>query len=429
MSSIGIGILKSVIVQNLPFSEIVEHGIDESFLDGAEKDAYNFVKQFKYKHNQYPQLKTIEAEVPSISFTALPEEPVEYWATEIKERKKFWLLSTFNNEVAEYLRKNKTADAVKEFKKVNDALLRINQEFSVEDIAEIQAKVLDRHDIVQRTAGIAGIPYGFPILDNLTHGQQGGDFNVIIGQTGSCKSYFSISCAKSAYNAGKNVMVISPEMPPEQIARRVLAIQLELPDKDIRKGNLSTFAIQKARKIINEPVSIEGEDQDNWFKILPSGLYSDVNSIISVASEYKPDLLVIDGFYLLKNNAIRASSNWQVDESVIFLLKNFSLHANIPLLCTTQYNRSAPGKLEGARGSQSVEQVASNFFSLEFENPSDRDSQQPIQDRIFKVKKSRDGDSGIIKYEFDFRKTKITEIDMTSGRENLDEDLEYTATL
>ena len=84
MSSIGIGILKSVIVQNLPFSEIIEHGIDDTFLDGAEKDAYNFVKQFKYKHNQYPNLKTIEAEVPGISFTALPEEPVEYWAAEIK---------------------------------------------------------------------------------------------------------------------------------------------------------------------------------------------------------------------------------------------------------------------------------------------------------------------------------------------------------
>jgi replicative DNA helicase len=429
MSSIGIGILKSVIAQNLPFSEIVEHGIDETFLDGNEKDAYNFVKQFKYKHNQYPKLKTIEAEVPGISFTALPEEPVEYWATEIKERKKFWLISSLNGQITEYLRKNNIPDAVSEFKKVNDALLRINQEFSVEDIAKIQEDVLDRHDKVQRTPGISGIPFGHPLLDNLTYGQQGGDFNVLIGQTGSCKSYFSISCAKSAYNAGKNVMVISPEMPAEQIARRVLAIQMGLADEDIRKGKLSMYAVQKARKIINEPISIEGEEQKNWFKILPSGMYTDVNNIVSVASEYKPDLLVIDGFYMLSNKHIRTSAGWQEDESVIYTLKNFALHSLIPILGVTQYNRNKPGKLEGAKGSQAVEHTASNYLSLEFETPSDRESRQPIQTRVLKILKSRDGDSGIFKYEFDFRKTTITELNMTSGKENLDVDDEYVCTL
>lgn len=429
MSSIGIGILKSVIAQNLPFSEIVEAGIDTTFLEGAELDAYNFVKTFKYNHDKYPKIETIEAEVPSISFKHLPEEPVEYWASELKERKKFWLLSALNNKITEYLRKNDVVNAARFLKETNESLLRINQEFTVEDLAKIQEEVLNRHDEVQRTAGISGIPYGYPILDNLTHGQQGGDFNVLIGQTGSCKSYFCIGTAKAAHNAGYNVMMISPEMPPQQIARRVLAMQMNVPDKDIRKGNLSYFAVQKARKLIKEPISIEGETVDNWFKILPSGLYSDVNHVVSVASEYKPDLLVVDGFYLLKNSSVRASSNWQIDESVIFILKNFAIHSNIPILASTQYNRANPGKLEGARGSQSVEQVASNYFSLEFETPADRESQQPIQTRNLKIKKSRDGDSAIIKYEFDFKKTRITELLMTAGYQEPEEDNEYMCEL
>jgi len=425
MSSIGIGILKSVIAQNLPFSEIVESGVDETFLEGAELDAYTFVKNFKYNHNKYPNFDTIEAEVPTISFTSLPEEPVQYWADELKSRKKFWLLSKINGKITDYLRKNKINEAISAFKKTNDALLRINQEFQVEDLAEIQEKVLDRHNEVQRTPGIVGIPYGFPVIDSITQGQNPGDFNVLIGQTGSCKSYYSVAVAKHAHNVGKNVMMISPEMPPAQIARRILAMQMKIPDGNIRKGRLSFFAVEKARQLIHEPVSIEDETIDNWFKILPSGLYSDVNQVISVASEYKPDLLVVDGFYLLKNGAIRTSSNWAEDESVIFLLKNFALHSNIPVFAATQYNRASPGKLEGARGSQSVEQVASNYLSLEFLSPADRENQNPIQHRNLKCKKSRDGDSFVIQYEFNFNKTTIKELATPEEEEPEFEDKEY----
>jgi hypothetical protein len=35
----------------------------------------------------------------------------------------------------------------------------------------------------------------------------------------------------------------------------------------------------------------------------------------------------------------------------------------------------------------------------------------------------------VLKYEFDFRKTKITEMAMTSGYDNLDQDDEYMTTI
>jgi len=426
--SLGLGILKSVITNELPFSDIVESGIDDTYLEKDEQQAYEFVRTFKAKHNQYPQLRTVEAEISNISFEHLPNEPIEYWASELRERKRFWILSAANSEIENLLKKGKTSDAQVILKDSHDALLRLVQEFTVEDLAKIQEDVIDRHNEVQMTAGIAGIPYGFRGLDNLTHGQQKGDFNVVIGQTGSCKSYFCIGTAKAAHDAGYNVMIISPEMPPQQIARRVLAMQMKVPDGSIRKGRLSYFAVQKARKLIHEPISIEGETVDNWFKILPSGLYSDVNQVISIAGEYKPDLLVIDGFYLLRNSAVKASSNWQVDEAVIFALKNFAIQSEIPILASTQYNRAKPGKLEGARGSQSTEQVASNFFSLEFENPADRDSQSPVQFRDLKIKKSRDGDSSILKFKFDFEKTSIEEVRYDSNEPEF-QDNEYVEAL
>jgi replicative DNA helicase len=305
-----------------------------------------------------------------------------------------------------------------------DLINKTDLSFSLKDLPDVQEEVLKRHDEVQQNPGISGIPFGFPALDEITYGSQKGDFNVIVGVTGACKSYMSLKSALTAYYAGNNVIFISPEMPEEQIARRLLGIQTQLRDSDIRKGKLSYYAIEKAKQIIRTPISIEGKVQDNYFKILPSGLYSDVNSIISVCSEYKPDFLCIDGFYLLKNSAIRTNSAWREDESVIFALKNFSIHSQIPILATTQYNRAKPGKIEGARGTQSTEQISSNFLSLEFENPEDRDTMRPIQTRLLKIKKSRDGDSAIIRVKLNFNKMTIEEDTIIRGDEGFEPEFE-----
>ena len=413
--SIGFGILKSVITTGAPFSDILEAGLDDTYFEGAEKEAYQFIKTFRYKHNKYPEIKTVEVEVAGSRFRDLPTEPVDYWAALLRERKQYWILTKADREFSECIKNNDVKTGVAKLKQYHEEILLTDQAFSLKNLADVQAEVLDNHDKVQCTPGISGIPYGFKNLDQLTYGQQEGDFNVLIGQTGVCKSYFSLFTALNSYSEGYNIIFISPEMPETQIARRLLAMQMQWRDADIRKGKLSYFAVKKARQKIKEPISIEGELQDNYFKILPSGLYSDVNAITTVCSEYKPDLLVVDGFYLLKNRNIRSNSSWAEDESVIFILKNFAIKSKIPILASTQYNRQKPGKLEGARGTQSVEQVASNFFSLEFESPEDRETNKPIQSRILKTKKSREGDTMNIKFELDFNKTTIKEIAVLSG--------------
>lgn len=414
MSSVGFGVLKALVTQDIPFSELIEHGLDEHFFEGAEKQAYLFIKNFRYRHNKYPEIRTIEAEIGKDGiFDNLPVEPVEHWAGELRERKQFWLLNQLQKEISQNLHSNKVDDTVQKLSYYYDLINQTQIGFSLHDLKEEQQKVIDRHNEVQLNPGISGIPFGFPALDELTYGNQPGDLNLLAGVTGACKSYFILRTALSAAEAGANVIFISPEMPLQQIGRRLLAMQANLKDSDIRKGKLSYYAVQKAKNIIGQPINIEGKG--NYFKILPSGLYSDVNNIVSICSEYKPDILLIDGIYFLKNYKIRSNSAWKEDESVYFTIKNFTLHANIPTFATTQYNRTKPGKLEGTRGTQGAEQISSNFLSLEFENQEDRDTMRPIQTRLLKVKKGRDGDSVIIRIKLNFNKTTINQDAVLSG--------------
>lgn len=414
MSSIGFGALKSLLVNESPFSDMLEHGLDEGFFQGDELKAYNFVKDFRYKHNKYPEIRTIEAEIGKDTiFKDLPVEPLEHWAGELRERKQFWLLNSLQKEISSNLVSNKVQETIDLLNVYYEKIAQTSAGFALSDLKEEQLKVLERHAEVQLQPGISGIPFGFPALDEITYGNQGGDFNLLAGVTGACKSYMALRTALSAAEYGANVLFISPELPMQQVARRLLAMQANLKDSAIRKGKLSYYAVRKAKNIISEPISLENKDA--YFKILPSGLYSDVNKLVSICSEYKPDILLVDGIYLLNNSGKKTSSAWQEDESVYFTLKNFAIHANIPVFATTQYNRNKPGKLEGARGTQGAEQISSNFFSLEFENQEDRDTMRPVQTRLLKVKKSRDGDSATIRINLNFNRSIIEQGALLSG--------------
>jgi replicative DNA helicase len=412
--SIGFGALKSLITSNAPFSELIELGADETFFKGKEQLAFNFIKTFKYNHGKYPELTTVAAECGGVDWEHLPQEPLEYWVSQLRERKQFDLCKEASNKITELLHSNKTKDTVQLLRYYTDLINKTDLSFSLKDLPQIQNAAIDRHNEIQLLPGISGIPFGFPALDEITYGQQGGDFNVIIGETGVGKSYLALFCALNAYLAGYNVLFLSPEMPEFQIARRLLALQSHMSESDLRKGRLSYYAIEKMKQLVDANIT------DNYFKVLPSGMFTDVNKIINVGSEYRPDLLVIDGFYLLHDYALKASSAWQEAESIITKLKNFGIHINLPILGITQYNRAKPNTLSGAKGSMSVEMTASNFLSFEFENPEDRTISKPVQYRLLKTKKGRDGDICIIRVKIDFKKMSITQEAVLNGSESFD---------
>ena len=421
--SIGFGLLKSLLENQEPLSTLMERGVDETYFEGAEKSAFEFVRQFKAKHGYYPNKETVEVEAGSQNaFASLPVEPIDYWVPYLRQRKQHNILFNVNKLLTESLDKEDVKEGIRKLQEAQSLLAQTQEGYAVKDLQDWYEEVLKSHDETQLTPGITGIPFGFPSLDKTTHGVQPGDLVTIVGVTGACKSYVCFRSALGGYLNGKNVLLISPEMPEKQIARRLLGLQSHLKEQDIRKGRLSYYAVQKAREVINKPIVVDNEEQDNWFKILPSGLYSDVRQIQTICGEYKPDLLVVDGFYLLNDSNTRGQQHWQEAENILKALKQTGIQGNFGVLGSTQYNRSKPGKIEGARSTQSVEQLSSMFFSLEFENEEDRDMPKPQQSRLLKTKKTREGDSVTIRLSLDFDRMYIEEDDVVSGSNILEDE-------
>jgi replicative DNA helicase len=424
MSSIGYGLIKSLVEHDLPLTDLYEQGIDETFFVERERTAFEFLKNFRQKHGTYPKLTTIAAESGSITaFDSVPCEVLGYWIPQVRERKQFNLLTGALKQITDKADAQDTKGGIEVLKGVYEQILQTETTVTVKDLQDLQLEVIEDHNKRQVDPDLPGISYGFPSLDETTGGNQGGDFNLIVGETGVGKSYVSGRMTLSAYQNGASVLKVSPEMPEKQSARRILAMMTNLQDREIKRGLLSYYAIEKARQMATQPLTISGQRQDNFLKILPSGLSSDINSILTIAGEYSPDILVVDGIYLINNPRLKGQ-RWEIDESVYYELKNFALRKNIPILATTQYNKSDPRKLQGARGTQSASQIASTFLSLEYENDEDRETHSPQQNRLLKVKKSRDGDRIVIRVGLDFNRTKIYEDTVISGPEYLREQVE-----
>jgi replicative DNA helicase len=415
--SIGFGLIKSIIEKKEPIAKLYEEGIDETYFKDDEKAALEFVKDHKSNYDTFPSLETVAAEAGNpLVFNSLPVEPVGYWAKQLRERKQQTILANTQARVYEFLSKQNIEQAKQALREGFEVLSNTESGLKVKDLHELQYEVIQIHNERQIDPDLPGISFGFPSLDDVTGGNQEGDLNLLVGETGVCKSYISAYTALSAYLHGSNVMLVSPEMSESQMARRILSLQGNFQDRLIKRGRLSYYAIEKAKNII----AFSGQ-RDNKFQILPSGMSSDINQIIAIASEFKPQLLVIDGIYLI-NDYKKKGSHWEEAESVYKKLKDVALNKSLAVLATTQYNTANAKKIEGARSTQSARQIASSFLSLEFENEEDKETQALEQTRLLKTKKTRDGDHISLRISIDFNRSIIKEDSVLSGPESLEED-------
>ena len=413
MSSIGFGLIKSLVVNSIPFHNLNSYKIDEHYFKDKEVDAFLFIKEFILEYGIYPQIDTIERHIkaPEV-FTSLPNEPLEFWVSEVLQRKRYDDLRSCLNSVRDSLFNHNLDEALDI---MGSGYLSVRESYTtrrMQSLSEAQEEVVKKHDEFQAKPDLPGISFGFPFLDNISGGAQKGDFIIIVGQTSVGKTYLALRIAKSAYDTWKNVIVLSTELPNIQSARRILAMEGKFSATDLKLGRLSYFGREKAQRIIDEG-AVLSSDRGNYFYLLPGGMFPKVEDLVIVVKEMKPDLLVIDGAYLLQS---KARTWWEKNMEVAMILKNLSLTEDIPVIATYQYLKKDKGTLEGVGGGFAIPQIASMVLSFEFERKEDIGSTQGKQYRVLRLTKGRDGESGSMRVEYNMKTTQLVQHKVLQGR-------------
>lgn len=229
------------------------------------------------------------------------------------------------------------------------ALMEVNNDISVSGAYHL---LLNRYEAIAAAQGVLGIPYPWEVLNEETQGMQGGQFIVFYGRPKSMKTWTAIEVAVHAYiRARRRVLLYSREMSQIELLERVAVTIAKVDYKAFRKGRLQPDVKERVFTILKELVedekaqgSIGSGHMPMMVVVSDKGVENagGVSWLQSKIRDYKPDMVLVDGMYLMSDDRSKSrSTDWRQIAHISQDLKITAQQYDVPIIGITQANRSA----------------------------------------------------------------------------------------
>lgn len=200
------------------------------------------------------------------------------------------------------------------------------------DIIQNWENRLARYDEMrQQPNALRGIPTGFHGLDRITHGLRPQQFIVFAGEPKRGKSLFALILANSSHIHGKRPLFVSFEMSIEEQEARYDSLISKVPYTRILSGDLNKDDMKKIRQAL----SLRKNMQPFVFSEDTSSLTT-VSALAGKIQEYSPDVLFVDGVYLMDDEEGEPKGSPQALTNITRSLKRLAQRFDIPVVATTQ---------------------------------------------------------------------------------------------
>lgn len=371
-----------------------------------------------------PLLTAVEAETglrpPMVSVSA-DDPSFSYWLEGFRETRIRSLLFHYGSLLREMAVTGVVSDSQELIRELGQELGVLSTQRKPSALHPLLEEVIDRHEKLRMGAYETGIELGFPFVDRLTGGAQNGDLVVLIGMSGTGKTYLLCRSAEhAAKTLGKRVLFVTMEMTGFQIARRIAAIGASVNPSKLRLGMLDVFALDKVRDYVQ---TWKGRD-DEEFLFIEGKVGTGISEIAVYVQEYRPDVVYIDGLYMIKPaSGTKDLKRWEIVLNAVEELKQLALGENIPIIATTQYSRKgAKEGMEGVGYSYAIAQAASVGISIEnFEGAQGR-SLGDFEYKVLRIIKNREGELGAVRLKYDLRRAIIAEDQVLEGTDPMREE-------
>ena len=350
------------------YLHVIDEGIQKDFFEEHE-EVYKAIASHYGRYSTVPERDTLAKAFPNFQFYE-GDEPLQFFIDKLKEQYKKKLFKTELPKVAELLPTN-----IDEAEKILQRLLttsksniRTGSELDVHSNAD---SIIAEYERREAALGIDGYATSWDYLDNLTCGYHNGELIVWMGRAKMCKTWllcWQASHIHKEYNVP--TLIVTKEMGPKELVRRVHSIECKLPHRELRSGLLTPEHKEAYYNYLREKEKAKDSGELATFEVKGFDLTdgsSGVSSIIPKVERYLTNggILFIDGMYLIPDD--RGESDWRGIVNVATDLKILAQTYNIPVVVTTQQSmedKSDVPRLENAAYGKYIVQYADAIIGI-----------------------------------------------------------------
>ncbi|MEM0324931.1 MAG: DnaB-like helicase C-terminal domain-containing protein [Candidatus Aenigmatarchaeota archaeon] len=393
---IGIHLLYKIVSENR--YDIFIKLPKEIFIEKAEVDYFEKIYRYTENYKQFPKLSQPE------TFT---DEPLEFYLDAIKDRYillKYERLKSANltpKQIEAYLER-----VLSELKHIS--LITKNSIVEKTQLADYTKQLFENMKKSLIGKGTLGIPTGFPFIDSHTGGLIKGDLFVLVARPKMGKTYYLLKMIQNISKDNK-VLIITNEMTIESMLKRFLYLITKNRTFISFTAIPDDFLLQKS--------IIELENYNIHF--LNGSELKDIKDVYYHIKHFQPDILAIDGAYILPTNRV-FKSEWEKATHIIRELRMYAMETNIPIIATYQLNRlSTKAKeidTEHIAFSDAIAQYSSVIISLSV--PKMDKNIEASRFRELKIVANRHGVANVKwLYNFDFYECNFDEVNVFENPE------------
>jgi replicative DNA helicase len=384
--------LLNKIIEDKNLAEVLERGVTELwFADPTDKKLFLFLKDYFVKYQSTPSIDAIKDNFPTYK-TFLEqgisvEDSLDYLIDDLVAKRRKKLISETIGKAIDSI-DSSVPDHESALLALQRGILKL-EEAGLNQTTDIEVRkaaktAREEYEFRKNNPGLLGLPTGFPTMDKATSGLQPEQLIVIIAPPKTGKSTLALQIAISAHLQDKKPLFISFEMSNKEQLTRYYAMRARISHKRLMTGSLTDKEEANFNTVVR---GIENMREELWFSGSPEG--QTVSAIAGKIQSKNPDIVFIDGTYLMIDEQTGESNTPQAITNITRSLKRLARKTKLPIVISTQV---LTWKMKG--GNVSADSIG---YSSSFHQDADvifglqRESENVDDTRLLRVVASRNG--------------------------------------